>query len=111
MKEYWQYIKAFFAIKKLFKKGNIMSIESIQKMYVLLGGLLVGLNASWIPQLVLDAVSPEATQIIFTAIGAVVAVFQWFKSRTGKGKPQELRTEKNVDSASLAYIFWPFKKA
>ena len=110
MKEYWQYIKAFFAIKKLFKKGDIMKIESIQKIWVMIGSIIVGLNASWIPQLVVDAVSPEATQIIFTAVGAVVAVVQWFKNRTGSDKPQQLRSEKG-SGASLAYMINPFKSA
>lgn len=108
MKEYWQYIKAFFAIKKIIKKEG-MKLESIQKIWVMIGSIIVGLNASWIPDLVVDAVSPEATNIIFTAVGAVVAVFQWFKSRTGDDKPQALRTE--GEESSIAYMINPFKSA
>ena len=110
MKDIWQYIKTFFSLKKILNKEG-MSIESIQKIWGILGALVVGLNADWIPALVYDAVSPEATNLIFTAVGAVVAVFQFFKARTGKDKPQELRAEKDVDNVSLAYIFNPFKKA
>lgn len=67
-----------------------MNLESIRKIWVMIGSVVVALNVSWIPDIITGVFSAEGTELVFAAIGAVIALFQFAKSRTGEGKPQAL---------------------
>lgn len=87
-----------------------MSIASIQKIWAMIGAVIIALNASWIPDIVKGVFEPEATELIFTAIGAVVAVWQFVKSRTNPN-PTGPEPEALTKPASIMYTLNPFKSA
>lgn len=100
-----------------------MSIETIQKMWILLGGILGTLSFTWLPDWIPNLFSAEGTQVVFAAINAVIAVIQFLPFRTGKkqkeemammserGKePTKLRVEKSM-SAKAIYAVLPWTKA
>jgi hypothetical protein len=84
-----------------------MNLETIRKIWVMIGSVIVALNASWIPDIITGFFQPEATELVFTALGALVALWQFVKSRTGSGdQPEALKK-----SAGIGYMLNPFKAA
>ena len=108
MKEYWQLIKAFFAIKKLFKKGNIMTLDKIRTIWGMIGTFLLMLNVAWLPEWATSLFGPEATGYVFDALGAIFAVVQLLPRRTGEGQPAALKGE---EVRMWKYAINPFQKA
>ena len=86
-----------------------MSMESIRKIWVLIGSVIFAINADWIPEIVKGVFAPEGTELVFAAIGAVLALWQFVKSRTGEGGPSELNAEEK--KVTIMYALNPFAKA
>ena len=87
-----------------------MNIITAQKIWVMVGAVIMALNADWIPDIVKGIFEPEGTDLIFTAFGAVVAVFQFVKRRTNPN-PDMPEPEALTKPARLAYLINPFAKA
>lgn len=83
-----------------------MSLENIRKIWVLVGTLLAAMGASWLPGIVGDLFSAEGTDLVFRAITAVMALYQFSTKRTGKANtPQTLST----NGTPIGYVLNPFK--
>lgn len=112
MKKIIQAIKAFFSIKKLLKKGE-MSLEQIRNMWVLLGGIVLGFNFTWIPEWIQGLFQPDGTQAVFAVISAVIALLQFTPFRKGKTTPgpEQLKAEKDTNKLLYLIPIWPAKAA
>lgn len=123
MKKVIEAVKAFFQIKKLFKKEDVMKIETIQKIWAIIGTLLATLNPTFLPLWVTDLFGPEGTQLVWSVFNAIVALWQFLPFRTGSkekeelammsatGKePMKLKVEKDTKAKAL-YALIPFVKA
>lgn len=116
MKKIIQAIKAFFAFKKLIKSGT-MTINTFQKIWTLIGAVVLGLNISWIPDWFQGLFEPSGTQAIFALVSSVITVIQFLPFRTGGKKaidaPAQLVANKNFGEMALYAVlpFWPAKAA
>ena len=82
-----------------------MSLESIRKIWVLIGTLLATLSLDFIPQVVLDLFQETGTGLVFGFLGAAAALFQFVKARTGQQKePQQYSTGEK--SKALYWLPW-----
>lgn len=107
MKKIIEAVKAFFQLKKIIKKESIMKVETIQKIWAIIGTLLATLNPTFLPVWVTDLFGPEGTQLVWSVFNAIVALWQFLPFRTGENKPAGLRREpKNL----VYYGFNPFAK-
>lgn len=82
-----------------------MNLESIRKIWVLIGSVVFAINADWIPDVVKGVFSAEGTELVFAAIGAFIALWQFTKSRTGENKGV------SAQSVAGAAYWFPFKPA
>lgn len=90
-----------------------MTIDKIQKMWLLIGGILTGFGFSWMPDFVLQLFGPEGTDLVFRAIMAISALWQFTKSRTNPN-PDAVQPEALTKPASIMYTIlpvWPASKA
>lgn len=125
MKDIIRAIKAFFQFRKIIKKEG-MKIESIQKMWILIGSILGTLSFTWMPGWLPDLFGPEGTQLVFAAANAVIALVQFLPFRTGETEkeaailaspagsvPAQLKVEKESSVRALYAVipFWPAGKA
>jgi len=83
-----------------------MNLESVRKIWVLIGSVVFAINADWIPDLVKGFFSPDGTQLVFAAVGAIVALYQFAKARTGVNKGVSAQSV-----AGTSYYINPFKAA
>jgi MFS-type transporter involved in bile tolerance (Atg22 family) len=116
MKKIIEAIKALLQLKKLLK-SNDMNIETIQKLWLLIGALLTGLSFSWVPGWVQTLFGPEASQYVFTAFSAISALVQLLPFRKGSKadatNPAPLVVEKSATESLLYALIpiWPLRKA
>ncbi len=89
-----------------------MSIENIQKLWVLLGTLVATMGFPWIPEIVNDLLGVAGTEVVFKVVFAVAGLWQFVESRTGKGKEEEgITVQMHSKGASTAYMLNPFQAA
>lgn len=81
-----------------------MNLENIRKIWVMIGTILFALNADWIPDIIKGVFSATGTELVFAAIGAIVALYQFVKARAGQ-QPEALTTRET----GYWYILNPFK--
>lgn len=105
MKDIIKAIKAFFQFRKILKKGN-MNLETIRKIWVILGSLVAGF--AFVPDWIKNLFSDSGTSAVFGVVAAVLALLQFLPFRTGENKPAELKADK---PNKLIYAINPFAKA
>ncbi len=89
-----------------------LSIETIQKLWIMIGTVIATLGLPWIPEIVNDLFSTAGTEVLFQGVFAVAALWQFVSSRTGKDKEvegQELKMQSA--GATMWYMVNPFKAA
>lgn len=97
-----------------------MKVETIQKIWAIIGTLLATLNPTFLPVWVTDLFGPEGTQLVWSVFNAIVALWQFLPFRTGKQvkeqlammsgtgrEPKPLRVETET-GPMLAYAIIPF---
>ena len=87
-----------------------MSLETIRQIWGMIGAVVVALNAGWIPDIIQGVFEPAVSELIFTALGAIIAVYQVLKAR--KGDNPDLPAAYKTGSKSVAwYAINPFASA
>ncbi len=84
-------------------------LDTIQKIWIILGTLIATLGMPWIPGFVTNIFSPEGTEIFFRLFGAIAGAWQFIDLRTGKGQPSQLKSHE--DPVHVAKYLWPFTRA
>lgn len=81
-----------------------MNLENIRKIWVLVGSVLAAIGGAWLPGVVGDLFSPEGTDIVFRAVFAIAALYQFVTKRTGQ-QPEGLK----ANGTDIGYLLNPFK--
>lgn len=96
IKEIIKAIQGFFQLRKI----EVMNLETIRKIWVWIGGILLAINVSWMPEWIVNLFGPEGTDAVFSVIGAILALLQFLPFRTGANKPEALKAS---DRAKASY--------
>jgi hypothetical protein len=87
-----------------------MNLETIRTIWAMIGAVIVALNASWIPDIIKGVFEPEASELLFMAIGSLFSLWQMLKARRG-GTPVEPEAYRTGQKSKIWYAINPFAKA
>ncbi len=88
-----------------------MNLENIRKAWVLLAGILLSIGGSWLPGWAQSLLGPEGTEMVFSVVMAVIALWQFLPIRTGEKEEGAPMAKLSSKKSKVVYALNPFARA